>query len=309
MSELRQAAEEYLAMRRALGFTLDQHGSRLRSFIGFLEEAGATGITTDLAVAWATRTPPGTNPACWNARLTVVRIFARHLSALDPTTQIPPSDLMPRRYRRIAPHLYSPEELTALVAAATALKHPLRALTYRTLITLLAVTGMRVGEACNLDRDDVAVDQHLITVRAGKLGKAREVPLHPTTAQALRAYNQCRDQLRPAVDTPAFFINTLGSRLASRRVPDAFTGLREAAGISAATGGRPPRIHDLRHTFCVATLLDWYRTGTDVDAHLPLLSTYLGHVDPISTYWYLQAAPDLLALAAQRLDTFLGDLP
>ena len=149
----------------------------------------------------------------------------------------------------------------------------------------------------------------MLTIRAGKLGKAREVPLHPSATQALRAYGERRDQLCRAVSTPGFFLNTRGNRLAARRVPGVFAELREAAGIRPVPGGRNPRTHDLRHSFCVATMLGWYRTGVDVHAHLPLLSTYLGHADPVSTYWYLQAAPELLELAADRLGRFLGDLP
>lgn len=309
MTSLREYAEDYLAMRRNLGFTLEGHGRMLMDFIGYLEDAGATTVTTDLAVAWATRTAPGANPARWNARLTVARIFARHLHTLDPGTEIPPAELMPMRYRRIAPHMFTPDEITALMAAAAALRHPLRALTYTTLIGLLAVTGMRVGEACGLDRTDISWDAGVLTIRAGKFGKAREVPVHPSTIEALHAYEQQRNRLQHAVTTPAFFVNTRGDRLAARRVPETFALLRDAAGIRPAVGGRKPRTHDLRHTFCLATMLDWYRAGADVQAQLPLLSTYLGHVDPVSTYWYLQAAPELLALAAGRLDAFLGDLP
>jgi len=309
VSGLRQAAEDYLAMRRGLGFALVREGQMLMSFISYLEQAGAGSITTELAVAWAVRTRPGVNPACRNRRLTVVRIFARHLLAIDPSTEVPPAELMACRYRRVAPHLYTPEEITALMRAAAALNHPLRALTYQTLIGLLVVTGLRVGEACGLDRADVDLDAGVLTVRAGKLGKAREVPLHPTAAQALRAYGQQRDQLCRVVGTPGFFVNTRGGRLAARHVPEVFAELRRVAGIRPAPGGRNPRVHDLRHSFCVATMLGWYRAGVDVHAHLPLLSTYLGHADPVSTYWYLQAAPELLALAADRLGHFLADLP
>ena len=309
MTGLRQAAEDYLAMRRALGFALVREGQMLMSFISALEQAGAASITTELAVAWAGRTRPGVNPACCNRRLTVVRIFARHLRAIDPSTEVPPAELMTCRYRRVTPHLYTPEEITALMTAAAALEHPLRALTYQTLIGLLGITGIRVGEACGLDRADVDLDAGVLTIRAGKLGKAREVPLHPSATQALRAYDERRDQLCRVVSTPGFFVNTRGNRLAARSVPGVFAELREAAGIRPVPGGRNPRMHDLRHSFCVATMLGWYRAGVDVHAHLPLLSTYLGHAGPVSTYWYLQAAPELLELAADRLGHFLGDLP
>ena len=194
------------------------------------------------------------------------------------------------RYRRVTPHLYTPEEITALMTAAAALKHPLRALTYQTLIGLLGITGIRVGEACGLDRADVDLDAGVLTIRAGKLGKTREVPLHPSATQALRAYGERRDQLCRVVSTPGFFVNTRGNRLAARSVPGVFAELREAAGIRPVPGGRNPRMHDLRHSFCVATMLGWYRAGVDVHAHVPLLSTYLGHA-AVSTYWYLQAAP------------------
>jgi site-specific recombinase XerD len=247
VNRLRQVAEDYLQMRRALGFGLESHGRLLMSFIGYLEQAGATSVTTDLAVAWARQTRPGANPARWNHRLTVARIFARHLSAVDPRTEVPPADLMPYHYRRVAPYLYSPEEIEALTRAAAALRHPLRALNYTTLIALLAATGMRVGEACHLDRGDVELTTSVLTIRAGKLGKAREVPLHPTTSQALHVYDQRRDQLCLVVRTPAFFVNTRGRRLAARRVPEVFAELRHAAAIRTIPGGRRPRVHDLRH--------------------------------------------------------------
>jgi integrase/recombinase XerD len=309
MSDLRQAVSDYLAMRRALGFSLVREGQWLMSFADYLEQAGSACITTELAVTWAARTRAGVNPAHWNRRLAVVRVFARHLSTLDPATQIPPAELMPCRYRRVAPYLFTPEQIDALIQAAAGLTHPLRALNYTTLIALLAVTGMRVGEACGLDDSDIDTGTGVVTIRAGKLRKAREVPLHPTTSQALLAYARQRDQLRPGARTRAFFVNACGSRLASRRVPEIFAQLCRAAGISAVPGGRNPRVHDLRHSFTVATMLDWYRAGLDVHARLPLLSTYLGHVDPVSTYWYLQAAPELLALAAGRLEDYRGDLP
>jgi integrase len=286
---------------------LVREGQWLMDFADYTEQAGSACITTELAVTWATRTRAGVNPAHWNRRLAVVRVFARHLSTLDPATEIPPAELMPCRYRRVAPYLFTPEQIDALIAAAAALTHPLRALNYTTLIALLAVTGMRVGEACALDRSDVDTGTGVVTIRAGKLGKAREVPLHPTTSQALLSYARQRDQLRPAARTPAFFVNAYGSRLASRRVPETFAQLCRAAGIGPVPGGRNPRVHDLRHSFTIATMLDWYRAGLDVHARLLLLSTYLGHVDPVSTYWYLQAAPELLALAAQRLEHVHGD--
>ena len=191
--------------------------------------------------------------------------------------------------------------------AAGALVPRLRAATYATVIGLLATTGLRIGEACGLDRDDVDLDTGVATVRNAKFGKSRQVPVHVSTLGALRLYAARRDQLCPTPSSPGFFVSTRGTRLDVHNVPHTFCRLLDAAGIAAPPGVRRPRLHDLRHTFTVATLLDWYRAGVDVQARLPLLSTYLGHVDPTSTYWYLQATPELLSLAVARLQPSGGD--
>ena len=303
MSALREAAEEYLAMRRALGFKLTTQGRHLMSFIGYCEARGAEHITTEFALAWATQTPRGSSDEVYQSRrLMVVRIFARHLAALDPATEVPPDDLLPHHYRRIAPYLYSPGEIAALMAAAGRLAPPLRAATWQTLIGLLAVTGMRKSEACHLDRDQVDLDAGVLVITDAKFGKARQLFLHPTTVAALRRYQQVRDQACPLPRQPSFFVSTRGVRLDVHNITHTFAGLLDDAGICAPPGRRRPRLHDLRHAFTVASLLDFYHDGGDVQARLPLLSTWLGHVDPKSTYWYLQAVPELLALAAGRLE-------
>jgi integrase/recombinase XerD len=298
---LREHAEEYLAMRRALGFSLTTFGFRLDSFITWLEDSGDTVITSDAAIAWATATRRGsTDPAYLARRLDVARIFARHMLVLDPATEVPPLDVLSRRYRRITPHLYPPAEITAILQAAGELSPPLRAATWQTLLALLAATGMRVSEACRLDRGDADLDAGVLTIRDSKFGKSRDVPVHPTTAAALRGYSKVRDRLCPAVTT-AFFVSTRGTPIDSHNMPHVFADLAEAAGITTAAGRRRARIHDIRHTFTVTTLLDWHRDGGDIQARLPLLSAYLGHVDPKSSYWYMTASPELLALAAARL--------
>jgi integrase/recombinase XerD len=303
MTALRQAAEEYLAMRRALGFKLTTQGRQLMSFVGFCEARGAEHITTEFALAWATQTSQGSSDEAYQSRrLMVVRIFARHLAALDPATEVPPEDMLPHHYRRIAPYLYSPGEITALMAAAARLSPPLRAATWQTLIGLLAVTGMRQSEARHLDRDQVDLDAGVLTIADAKFGKARQLFLHPTAVTALRGYQRCRGRWCPAPADPSFFISTRGTRLNVHTITHTFAALLEDAGIAAPPGRRRPRLHDLRHSFTVASLLDFYRDGSDVAARLPLLSTWLGHVDPKSTYWYLQAVPELLALAAGRLE-------
>jgi integrase/recombinase XerD len=303
VSALRAAAGEYLAMRRTLGFKLETQGRHLMSFVRFCEERGADRVTADLAVEWATRTSRGSGDEVYQARrLDVARIFARHLQALDPATEVPPGDVLSRRQGRIPPYLYSPEEIAALMNAAGDLAPPIRAATWRTLIGLLAVTGMRQGEACRLERDDVDLEAGTLVIRDSKFGKSRQVFLHLTAVAALRAYERARDRMFPGPAAGTFLVNSRGRPLDGPNLPKTFATLVTAAGIQAPPGQRAPRLHDLRHTFTVATMLDWYRDGGNVQARLPLLSTWLGHVDPKSTYWYLQAIPGLLALAAGRLE-------
>jgi integrase/recombinase XerD len=301
-SGLRQAAVEYLAMRRTLGFKLTHQARILISFVDYCEHHGLEHISTDAAVDWASHTPHSTDMLWWARRLMVVRIFARHLAAFDPATQIPPADVLPGQYRRVTPYLYSDPQIEALMRAAGALTPSLRAATYTAVIGLLAVSGMRIGEACRLDRPDVDLDSGLITIRDSKFGKSREIPLHPTTVTALSGYSADRDLVWPSSTTAAFFLSTRGTRINQNTIDHTFQVLLQKAGIAAQSGARAPRPHDLRHTFTMRTLLTWYSTGVDVPPRLPLLSTYLGHVDPKSTYWYLQATPELLALAVDRLD-------
>lgn len=305
MSTLSQALEDYLRMRRALGFKLERTGQLLAGFVDYADRAGVDRVTIDLALAWATQ-PAGADRSWHAARLGVVRGFARYLSTLDPGTEVPPADVLPGRSRRAVPYLYSDAEIAAVLAAARGIRSPLRSATYQALIGLLAATGLRVGEAIALDRDDVDHHQGLLVVRDGKFGKSREVALHSSTCRALDAYGQLRDRLCPAPATPAWFVSTTGTRLIYNNVHHEFHRLAGQAGLRPRSKQCRPRPHDLRHTFAVATLLDWYRDGGDVTARLPLLSTYLGHTDPGSTYWYLSAAPELLALAARRLEHSLG---
>jgi integrase/recombinase XerD len=303
VSALRARAEEYLAMRRALGFKLESWGPRLMSFVRFCEDRSAATVTTDLAVEWATSTARGSDHEAYQARrLDVVRIFARHLQPLDPATEVPPEDVLNRRQCRVPPYLYSREEVAALMTAARTLRPAFRAVTWRTLIGLLAVTGMRQGEACRLRRGDVDLNAETIVIEDSKFGKSRMVFLHPTAAAALRTYERTRNEAfpRPAADT--FLVNSQGRPLDRRNTPKTFAQLVTAAEIKPPPGQRAPRLHDLRHVFTVATLLDWYRDGGDVQARLPVLSTWLGHIDPKSTYWYLSAVPELLSLVATRLE-------
>lgn len=298
MSAIRQCLEDYLAARRALGFKLQRQECLLRSFVRFLESEGASTVTTELAVAWATDTRDSVNSRA--DRLGTTRPFARYLQAIDSKTEVPPAILLPRVSHRTTPHIYTDAEVVALLKATRALHTRITRATYATLIGLLFVTGMRPGEAICLDRSDVDWDHALLTVREGKFGKFREVALHATAIAALASYSRQRDALIPHPKGPSFFVSQAGTRLIPTVVDRTYRNLLHATALDG-TSPRRPRLHDFRHTFAVRTVLDWYRAGLDVGPRLPLLSTYLGHVDPSSTYWYLSATPELLSLAAQRL--------
>jgi len=307
MTGLRRAAEDYLAMRRTLGFKLITQGRHLMSFIDYCQSAGAERITADLALEWATTTDSGsTHDAYLARRLMTVRIFARYYKTLDPDSEIPPEDALPHHKCRIAPYLYSPTEICALIEAAGQLTPPLRAATWQTLIGLLAVTGMRKSETCRLDDNHIDLDNATLVVLDSKFGKSRRLFLADSTVTALGNYQQCRNRLCPHRKEPSFFISTRGTRLNAQNLSHTFAGLVDQAGITVPAGHRRPRVHDLRHGFTVATMIDFYRDGGDVQARLPVLSTWMGHIDPKSTYWYLQQVPQLLTLAADRLQSAGG---
>lgn len=307
MTVLRDAVADYLTIRRALGFKLVEHQRLLGDFAGFLEQAGADTITTELALAWAVRCR-GTEG--WRAaRLSVIRGFAGYMRSIDPATEIPPTGILIARKHYAVPYLYSDQEIGRLLAGAAALRPPMRAASHYTLIGLLAVAGMRIGEALRLDRDDVDLDAGVLTIRLTKFNKSRQLPLHPSTTAALARYDHQRDEFCPKPKAPSFFVSTRGNRMDKSAVQKAFRDLCRRAGIERPRGSPQPRLHDLRHGFAVQTLLDWHRLGVDVQARMLWLSTYLGHVEPSDTYRYLTAAPELLALAAARLEATLGDLP
>jgi integrase len=307
MSPLRVALRDYLRIRRGLGFKLESDERLLTDFVGFLEQVGVTRIATEQALRWA-KLPRNARPYHWRKRLGVVRLFAQYVATIDPDTEIPSKDLLPATRQRLAPYIYSPIEIAALMSAARALRPLSRAATVETLIGLLAAAGLRLGEALLLDRDDVDLDDGALRVR-GKHGKQREVPLHHSTVEALRKYADVRDRCWPQPDTAAFFLSRLGVRLTVAAVHNTFPELIREAGLEGRGHRARPRPHDLRHTFAVSTLLDWHRAGVEVDRELPLLSTYLGHQNPANTYWYLQATPELLTLVAERLDGILGARP
>jgi integrase len=304
MTVLRESLVEYLAVRRALGYQLERTERLLRQFLDHLDAAGADRITVEHAVAWATLPGAGQH---WHAmRLGAVRGFARYLHEVDPQVEVPAADLLPDRARRAVPYLYTDEQILGLIRAAGTLRSAHKTATFRTLVGLLVVTGMRIGEAIALDRSDFDGDLGTLIVRHGKFGKSRELPLHPTTASALTRHLARRDRPLPAGPTEALLISTVGTRLFISDVETCFRALRARAGVLPRSAACRPRLHDMRHSFAVRTLLDGYRTDGDPGPRIAALSTYLGHVDPGKTYWYLQAAPELMALAGERLEGHLG---
>ena len=302
MTALADAAADYLALRRRLGHDLADAHRLLPRFVAYLDGIGAVTVTTEAAIAWSMA--PDVDPASsvWPRRMIVARGFARHMAGIDPATEVPPVGLIPSRQRWRPPFLFTGDDVERLVAAASSVvRWRLPAATHSTLIGLLAVTGMRVGEALKLDDDDLDWDDGVVQVRQSKFGKSRIVPLDHSTLDALRSFVATRDGLVER-RVPALFVSIRGNRMIYACAQETFRRLCDTTGIGAEAPNRP-RIHDLRHSFAVNTLIGWHRTGEDVDAHLPALSTYLGHRDPRSTYWYLSAAPELLALAARRIET------
>jgi integrase/recombinase XerD len=306
MTALERALSDYLTLRWRLGYKLGRPGQLLGQFVTYLDAVDAKTVTIERALEWATQ-PAGADPSWWAYRLDAVRGFAAYLHTLDPTVPELPRDLLPYRSRRATPYLYSDDELAALIAAAGDLPHPLRADTYKTMIALLAVTGLRIGEAIGLDVDDLDPERGVLVVREGKFSKTRQLPLHASTVAALADYLQRRQRLCPRPRSPALFLSGRGSRVCHCNISGTFHELTRVAGLVPRSARCRPRLHDVRHTFAVRTVLDWYRAGVDVQARMPLLSTYLGHVSPAATYWYLSAAPELLALAGQRLEQHLED--
>ena len=305
MIDLRTLLDEYLATRRALGVRLQAAGRLLERFVAFAGQQEALFVTTELALRWATQ-PNHAQPAQWAKRLGLVRGFARYANAVDPRHRIPQHGLIAHRYRRRRPYIYSDREIADLIAAARGLPSTsgLRPCTYATLLALLAVTGMRTGEVLKLDRDDVDLAHGVLTVRDGKFGKSRYIPLHESTSLALGRYAARRDRLCSAPRDPAFFLNESGTRITEWTLRYTFVRLSRRTGLRepAKSNGDGPRLLDMRHSFAVGTMVRWYRDGVDVERHIPRLATWLGHAHVSDTYWYLSATPELMQAAARRLD-------
>ncbi|MFC1794560.1 tyrosine-type recombinase/integrase [Planctomycetota bacterium] len=300
----RTILNDYLAMRRKLGFKLKKHEETLRGFLNFFEPRKDTYLTTELALKWAKK-PKNTNPAWWTERLSILRGFAAYWKTIDPRTEVPSLHILLPQYKRPTPHIYSDQEISQIFDLAKKLPTE-DSYTYWTLYGLLLATGMRVGEALALDNKDVDLKQGVITIRNAKLNKSRILPLHVTTRKILRQYVQKRDKQFPKSKEPAFFVIADGIRLSHPMAWSRFKKILVEMGIWNPLHNRDPRLHSLRHTFAVRALTEFYRNGQDINMKIHALSTYLGHKDIRCTYWYLTAVPKLMGHVLSRLEKKIG---
>jgi integrase/recombinase XerD len=314
MNTLRQAVQEYLSLRRDLGFKLHDAGKALLDFVSFMEQHRVPYITQALALAWAQQ-PLHVQPAQWAQRLSFVRGFARHRSATDPRTQIPPPGLLPFRPKRARPYLYSDDEIRSLLRAALNMpcryeRSELRPWTYQCLFGLLSVTGLRLGEARNLELQDVDLNAAVLTIRGTKFGKSRLVPLHVSTCEVLADYIARRQRHWAARPVSSYlFVSEWGNRLDSGEIHRTFYALSRQIGLRGVADSHGPRLHDMRHRFATNTLVNWYRSNQDPERRLPILSAYLGHVHVADTQWYLSGSPELMREAMRRLERRWEDRP
>lgn len=303
-AELEQLIADYLRVRRSLGFQLEYTEPLLGQFAAYLRSVGADTVTVEHALAFATA-PAGASRRWQALRLSAIRCFTRWARTLDPAIEVPPARLLPARPTRSAPYIYSDNEIGALIDAARRLRPAIRAATMSTLVALMAATGIRTGEAIGLDLTDVDQQAATLTV-TGKYGKTRTLPVHATVLTGLARYLEQRGQFRPAADCPALLVSIHGRRLPPSTAHQTFRRLCERAGLTSASSACRPRLHDLRHTFAVSTILDTYHRGDDPAVVLPILSTWLGHVRPGDTYWYLTGTAELLDAATVRFAEHYG---
>lgn len=308
---LEELVADYLRVRRSLGFKLEYTEPLLAQFVAYLRGVGADTVTVEHALAFATA-PVGASRRWQALRLSAIRCFTRWARTFDPAIEVPPARLLPARPTRCAPYIYSDHEIGALVAAAQQLRPAIRAATISTLVALMAATGIRTGEALGLDITDFDQSSATLTV-TGKYGKTRMLPLHPTVADALVSYLERRGRCRLGANCPSLLISTRGRRLHPATARHTFRALLTQTGLAPTSSACRPRLHDLRHTFAVSTMLDAYRRSDDPAVLLPILSTWLGHARPGDTYWYLTGTAELLAAATSRLEEHHGhnesDLP
>lgn len=305
---------DYLAERRRLGFELQSHDTLLADFAQFVADRHHHGpLTVELMADWVRTGKEGLGtPETWYRRMAILRRFIRYLRQFEPQTEMPEASIFGPEPGRVAPHIYREEEIVDLLAAARTLgpRGSLRPATFETLFGLMASTGLRVSEALHLGDIDVDLKRGMLTVRETKFAKSRQLPLHPSTTEALARYRQQRMRHVPTTADTPFFIGSRGRRLGrplgDRQVHRVFNALRDRLGWVNRGAHAAPRLHDLRHTFAVRRLVCWHREGTDIDQMMLALSTYLGHTKISHTYWYLSAVPELMALAGGKFEHFVA---
>lgn len=306
-TELQERVQDYLAERRRLGFELASPEYILMSFARYVDAQDNPGpLSIELMTQWARCDASARHtPATWARRLKALRPFTRYLRRFEPQTEVPDALFGPLPQRQ-APHIYREQEIVDLLAAARTLSPPggLRPATYETLFGLIASAGLRLSEALHLLDADVEFKHGTLTVRQTKFTKSRQLPLHPSTVEALRRYRRTRNRyLKVTADMP-FFVSNKGKALSSRQVHRIFVQLRQQLGWVNRGAHHAPRIHDLRHAFAVRRVTLWHEQGSDIDQAMLALSTYMGHVKISNTYWYLTAVPELMALAAEKFERF-----
>jgi len=309
IEKIRQGVEDYLTIRQSLGFQLDHPKRMLRNFVSFLEQKDASYISTDLVVQWV-NLHKNTQLFSRAARFSIIRKFIEYWHNFDSRTEVPPKDLLIYSYRRKTPYIYTDEEISGLLLACEKLtsRIGLRKHTYMVLFGLIACTGLRRSEVIFLDQEHIDFDQSILTIKKSKFNRSRMVPLHATVLKHLIKYEQHRDQLFPISKTNAFFVSEKGMRLNRSAIRDTFLEISRIVGLRNQSDSCGPRIHDLRHRFAVKTIIEWYKAGINVEQRMPILSTYLGHIDPRYTYWYLSNVPELMTLVASRLSGVFGAL-
>ena len=303
MKSLTQAVDEYITLRRSLGYKLREYGDCLHEFVSFLGKNGSSRITNKLALEYVARRQ-NEKAASWTRRLRIIRGFARYRFGADARTEIPPIGLLKCRSQRARPYLYSEDEIRRLLEAALNMntRYQLQRYTYYCLFGLLAVTGLRLGEAIRLHPQDVDLSAGVLTVRGAKFGKSRLVPLHPSTRAVLRDYAQHRDQLLAGRPIPYFLMTGRGTGLEASNLTCIFHALSRQIGIRKPGVRHGPRLHDFRHRFAIETLLRWYRRGENINRRMPALSTFLGHANVSGTYWYLGSTPELITAASKLIE-------
>ena len=311
---LQQRIDDYLAERRRLGFQLRSRGTFLTGFARYVTEQHHRGpLTVELMVDWARQDKwHHETPSTWAARLAKIRHFARYLKQYEPDTEVPEEQVFGPEPGRIAPHIFHENEIVDLLAAAHRLEpqESIRPATYETLFGLMAATGLRVSEAIHLHDHDVDLKHGMLTIRQTKFAKSRQLPLHPSTTDALARYRRQRVQHVPVTADMPFLISSRGKRLgqplSERQAHRVFNTLRDSLGWINRGAHAAPRLHDLRHTFAVRRMMLWHSDGTDIDQMMLALSTYMGHAEIFYTYWYLTAVPELIALAGGKFERFVN---